>query len=147
MAIQELDTTFKSVTDRMGPGAYYVVRAKAGASTDITYAAVPYKGKLVRALFCNGATAMSASHNYRVGIANASDSDAVMAASTVNGANDFGGTAYTDDFPAAYSTTEVTLTSTSADLAVDEGDTIEVTMTVEGTVTDANVLLYFEAIP
>ena len=147
MAIQSLDTTFKSVTDRLGPGAYYVIRAKAEAATDITYSAVPFKGKLVRALFCNGATAMAAANNYRVGIVNASNSDAVMAASTADGANDFGGTSYSGDYTAAYGTEAITLSSTAASLAVDEGDTIEITMTVEGTVTDANVLLYFEAIP
>lgn len=135
MAIQSLDTAFKGKLARCGDSAYFVLEGKAGASTATTVVAAPFAGKLTSVLFCNGETVMSGSHKYVVTVLNAANSDAAMISSY-----DAGTAAV-----AAYGTGTPTLSATAANLVVDRGDSIEIVMTVTGTVTGANVLLYFEA--
>lgn len=135
MAVNSLDTTFKSAMNRGASSSYFVLEGKALASTATTKCAAPYKGKLVAAYFCNGETVMSGSNKYVVTVVNAANSDAAMISSY-----DAGTAAL-----AAYAKGSPTLSTTAANLLVTRGDIVEIVMTVTGTVTDANVLLYFEA--
>lgn len=128
-------TGFTTISDRFGDSAYFVLEGKAGATTATTAVAAPYDGRLTAALFCNGATVGSASNNYIATVLNASESDRALITAFDSGTNTV----------AAYGTADLTLSSTAADLEVTRGDIIEIVLTVEGTVTGANVLLYFEA--
>jgi hypothetical protein len=134
MAIIALDTTFKSQMNRAGASAYFVLEGKAVAATATTVVAAPFNGKLTSVLFCNGETVMSGSHKYVVTVLNAANSDAAMISSYDAGTAAVG----------AYATGTPTLSATAANLVVSRGDSIEVVMTVTGTVTGGNVLLYFE---
>lgn len=147
MAIQSLDTTVKTVTNRLGDGAYYFTNASATTTTATAYIPAPVKGKVARVVFSNGSTVMAAANNYKVGITNAGNSAAVICDSTDNGANDFGGTAYTGAFLAAQGKKDCTLSATAANLNVAEGDILVVVLTVEGTVAYGAVTVQFEAIP
>lgn len=146
MAIQSLDTTVKTVTNRLGPGAYEFPVANVAAATATVYIPAPVKGVLARAVFSNGSTVMSAANNYTIGVTNAGNSNAVMIDSATNGANDLGGTMYTGNFLAAQGKKDMTLSTTAANLAVNEGDMIVVVLTVEGTVTYGALTLQFEAV-
>lgn len=144
MTIQSLDTAFKSGGSRMQDGAYYVKEISTLAATQKSYIAAPFRGKLVRAAFCNGETTMSGSNNYAIGMVNASDSDtALITATTVN---DLGSATYTGAFLAAYGNVDLLLSTTAANLTFEEGDILELTNTVEGTVVSSNILLYFEPV-
>lgn len=142
MTIQALDTTFKSGDARMQDGAYYVKEISTLAATQKSYIAMPFLGKLVRAVFCNGETTMSGSNNYAIGLVNASDSDAALITATT--INDLGSATYTGAFTAAYGNVDLLLSTTAANLTFAEGDILELTNTVEGTVISSNILLYFE---
>lgn len=146
MAIQSLDTTFKTPGNRMADGSYFFEGAAAAASTVTVNIIAPVTGKLKAAMFSNGATTMSATNNYAISAVNKSNSDAAMLDTTANGVNDFGGTTYTGAFLAAYAKGACALHATAANLNVTRGDTIAVTFTVEGTVTTGAVKFAFEAI-
>lgn len=147
MAIQALDTTVKTVTNRLGQGAYYYVTGNALAATTTLYIPAPTKGTLARVVWSNGSTAQTSGNGYRVGITNAGNAGVTMVDGSANGANDFQGTTYTGNFPAAQAKKDCTLTTTTANLAVSEGDILVVTLTVVGTVTYCGITLQFEAIP
>jgi hypothetical protein len=144
MAIQALDTARKTLGGRTRDRSSITVSAGALASTAITYLPAPGKGFLTAGVFCNGATAHDGSNNYRVEVANMSNSTAIMVADTADGPNDFGGNDYTGAFPAAFARKDLALSATAANLTFNEGDVLRVTFTVEGTVAYAQALLFFE---
>jgi hypothetical protein len=135
MATQELITTHNEAGNRLANQAYEYVEVPVAATGATVVTIAPFDGKLKRAYLVAGSL-INATNNYiTVLMANKSNSDAVMF-----GSNDTGDG--TDTL--AYAKRVLVLGVTAA-LAVDEGDWLELTTTVQGTVGAATkVVLVFE---
>lgn len=136
MTTQALATSFKEAGNRIAPSAYEYVEVEVSASAATIAFNAPADGTLVRAILTAGADALDATDNYpTVLIANKSESDAVML-----GSNDTGDGTDT----AAYATRVMTL-GTLAARSVTEGDWLELTTTLQGTITAATrMIVVFE---
>ena len=136
MTTQALATSYKEAGNRIAPSAYDYVEVEVSASAATIGFNAPANGTLVRVVLTAGADALDATDNYpTVLIANKSNSDAVML-----GSNDTGDGTDT----AAYGT-RVMVLGTLAARAVDEGDWLELTTTLQGTITAAcRAIVVFE---
>lgn len=133
MAIQDLITTHKEAGNRLANQAYEYVEVNVAATAATIATVVPADGKLKRAVLTAGADALDATDNYiTVLLANKSNSDAAMF-----GSNDTGDGTDT----AAFGKRVMVLTTTAADLIVSEGDFLELTTTVQGTITAATKMI------
>lgn len=131
---QDLRTTYAETAERGGDGmSYYREQFELGTATATFYIAAPCDGKLVR-MECNPLTTTDATHTIQLVGTNESNSDAAMF------------TQLWDADPVA--TKEVvnaaTLTTTAADLLVDEGDLIKIVYTEGDTTAGGTVVLTFE---
>jgi hypothetical protein len=135
MTTQALITTHKQSGNRMANQAYEYVEVPVSATAGTVVTVAPFDGKLKRAYLVAGSL-INATNNYiTMLMANKSNSDAVMF-----GSNDTGDG--TDTL--AYAKRVIVLGATAA-LAVDEGDWLELTTTVQGTVGAATkVVLVYE---
>lgn len=136
MATQALITTYKEAGNRISDQAYEYVEVPVAATAATVVTLAPFGGKLKRAYITVG-SAIDATNNYiTVLLANKSNSDAAMF-----GSNDLGDGTDT----AAYGKRVLVLSTTVANLVVDEGDWLELTTTVQGTVGAATkVVLVYE---
>lgn len=137
MAIQDINTTVPDVNNRGGGVAAYFednVSFESNTSEDTKYIAAPCDGKLVQATV-QGTVTSDATATYTVTVTNKSNSDAAMLGTTV----------YDDDpVLTAFTAANPTLSTTEADLVVEKGDMIEVSMTGGTGSGEVAVLLTFE---
>lgn len=136
MTVQAVNTTFVEPKNRFKSGSYTYLQFPVAAATATVMQASPVAGNIVAAWMSNGTTAMSASHNYAVAFTNVTQN--VTPIATV----DHG--ALSTPLPAAKTVYNYTPSTTAANVDVDKGDIISVTMTVEGTVTGAVVVVVIE---
>lgn len=132
---QDVLTTFVE-QDMKGVAGYEMVQVPFGSASATTRVLAPVSGKLVGA-YVVSATATDATNTVTVGVTNASNNNAVMVTSSLF-----------DDNPSLAANTAValTVTSTAADAAVNQGDNVEVAITIAGTtIAGGAVALYFEA--
>ena len=128
MAIQELATSFVEEGNRIATQAYEYVEVNVAATAATVATVAPAGGKLKRAVLTAGADALDATDNYiTILLVNKSNSDAAMF-----GSNDTG-----DGTDTAAFATRVMVLGAVADLVVSEGDYLELTTTVQGTITAA----------
>jgi hypothetical protein len=136
MATKALNTTFKGQGNRISVQAYEYVEVPVAAAAGTVVTIAPADGKLKRAYMVAGSLHNATNNYITMLMANKSNSDAAMF-----GANDTGDGTDT----AAYGKRVLVLSSTSANLKVDEGDWLELTTTVQGTVGAATkVVLVYE---
>lgn len=135
MAIQELATTFVSEGNRISTQAYEYVEVNVAVTAATVVTIAPFAGKLKRAIITAGVL-LNATNNYiTILMANKSNADAVML-----GSNDTG-----DGTDTAQYGVRVLVLGATAALAVSEGDFLELTTTVQGTLTAASkVTLVYE---
>lgn len=130
---QAVNTAFAEQTNR-GTGSYQVVTLGWGADGGTEYFAAPCDGNLVR-VGVTSVTTTDGSNKIGLTITNESNSDAAMV-----------GTTLFDDSPVATADTEVacTLSTTAANVAVEQGDLIKVVYAETGTIAGVAVSFYFE---
>lgn len=130
---QDTNTTYPPNEDRPGDGAYFVATADLLAASGVYTVPAPCAGKIVRIEVVSG-TVTDATDKITLAITNESNSSAAIASA-----------AYDDDPVLAVNTaTALTLSTTAANLAVDQGDNIEVDYTEAGTIVSAGVTFWFE---
>ena len=136
MTTQALSVTHKEAGNRLANQAYEYVEVVVAATAATIVTMAPADGKLKRAVLTAGADALDATDNYiTVLLVNKSNSDAAML-----GSNDTG-----DGTDTAAFANRVMVLGAAADLAVDEGDHLELTTTVQGTITAAtHMILVYE---
>ena len=128
MAIQALGTSHQVAGNRISDQAYEYVEVVVAAAAATIVTLAPAAGKLKRAVLTAGADALDATDNYiTVLLVNKSNADAAMF-----GSNDTGDGTNTAAFGK-----RVMVLGATADLAVSEGDHLELTTTVQGTITAA----------
>ena len=132
MAIQPINTTFVGGEDKSNNVEHVQVQLGAGSVT--ASVAAPVEGKLVGA-FVQSQTTTTAVNTITLAVSNESNSAAEMVASTT----------YDDSTVITTNVaTQLSLTSTDADLEVALNDHIEVAYTEAGTIAGGVVVLYFE---
>ena len=130
MTTQNLATSFAEEGNRLATQAYEYVEVVVSATAATVVTLAPANGKLKRAVLTSGADVLDATDNYiTILLVNKSDGDNAMF-----GSNDTGDGTDT----AAHGKRVMVLTTTVADLVVSEGDHLELTTTVQGTITAAN---------
>ncbi len=128
MATQPLITTHVEAGNRISDQAYEYVEVLVSATAATIVTLAPADGKLKRAVLTSGADALDATDNYiTVLLVNKSDGDNAMF-----GSNDTG-----DGTDTAAFGKRVMVLGVTADLVVSEGDHLELTTTVQGTITAA----------
>ena len=133
MATQALATSHQEAGNRIANQAYEYSTLTMPDSATTAFLVAPCDGKLKRAVICAGGTAIDETNNYiTVVLENKSNSDADLLAAVDTGDG-------TDT--AAYANRVLVLDSTAANLAVDEGDHLLLTVTEQGSVGSDNVLL------
>ena len=131
MTTQSLVTTHKLAGNRIANSAYEYVEVNLATTAATVVTIAPFDGKLKRAYMTAGMD-IDATNNYiTVLCANKSNSDAAML-----GSNDTGDGTDTDQYAV-----RVMVLGLAATLSVDEGDWLEVTTTVQGTLTAASKLV------
>ena len=132
MATQALATSHKEADNRIANSAYEYMEVVVSASAATITTLAPAAGTLVRAVLTAGADALDATDNYpTVLLANKSNADAVMF-----GTNDTG-----DGTDTAAFGKRVMVLGTLAARAVSEGDWLELTTTLQGTITAATQMI------
>lgn len=128
-------TTVPEERQRIRPG-YKIVEIDFATTGATVVTIAPVDGKLIEAQFTAG-MAIDATNNYAsVACLNKSNSDAAMF-----GTNDLGDGTDT----AQYGIRDMVLSTTAANLDVTKGDWLEVTHTVQGTLTAASkVIMIYE---
>ena len=128
MAEQALLTTHQGAGNRISDQAYEYVEVLVAAAAATVVTLAPAAGKLKRAVLTSGADILDATDNYiTVLLVNKSNADAAMF-----GSNDTGDGTNTAAFGK-----RVMVLGATADLVVSEGDHLELTTTVQGTITAA----------
>ena len=135
MTTQALATSHKEAGNRIANSAYEYVEVNVAAAAATVVTIAPADGTLVRAVLTAGSD-IDATNNYiTVLLVNKSNSDAAML-----GSNDTGDATETDQYA-----TRVMVLGTLVARAVDEGDWLELTTTVQGTVgAAAKMTLVYE---
>lgn len=130
------NTGFAQPGHRMGNTSYKYIEVDVAATAGTVVIQAPTKGKLARG-FMSAGVAHNATNNYSsIALVNKSNSDAAML-----GTNDTGDGTNT----AQYGKRVLVLHGTAANLNVSEGDWLELTTTVQGTLGAASkIQLVFE---
>ena len=136
MTTQNLATSHVEAGNRLANQAYEYVEVLVSATAATIVTMAPADGKLKRAVLTAGADALDATDNYiTILLVNKSDGDNAMF-----GSNDTG-----DGTDTAAFDKRVMVLGATADLVVSEGDHLELTTTVQGTITAAtHMILVYE---
>lgn len=136
MATQALATSHKEAGNRIAPQAYMYVNVDIAATAATIATIAPADGKLKRAIITTAADILDATDNYiTILLKNKSNSDAAMF-----GSNDTG-----DGTDTAAFGVRVLVLGATDDLVVSEGDHLDLTTTVQGTITAAtHITLVYE---
>ena len=133
MAIQSINTTFAGGEDKFNNVEKVIVQL--GAATGTFTIPAPIEGRLVAA-FVQSQTTTDGTNKITVALTNQSNAAASMIA----------GVLYDDDPVITSNTaTQLTLSTTAANLAVDLNDALELAYTEAGTIAGGAVVLYFQA--
>ena len=126
-------TTFAPDSNRGRDVSYHIGKADLGAASGVFTVPAPCAGKIVRIEVVSG-TVTDGTDKITLAITNESNSSAAIASA-----------AFDDDPVLAVNTaTALTLSTTAANLLVDQGDNIEVAYTEAGTIVSAGVTIWFE---
>lgn len=127
-----VDTSFNGIDSQMGN--LIAVQQQFQAADEVYSIMAPCGGKLVHAEV-QSQTTTDGSNKVGLSLSNESNSAAAMFATTLF-----------DDDPVLTSNTaaDITLSTTAANLLVDQGDNLELTYDVTGTIAGGAVILYFE---
>lgn len=130
MAIIPLITTHNNAGERIANSAYEYVQIPVATSAGTVVAVAPFDGKLKRAFLTVGSLHNATNNYITMLMANKSNSDAAML-----GSNDTG-----DGTDTLQYGKRVLVVGVAADLVITEGDHLELTTTVQGTLTASSIV-------